>query len=551
MNWNKHKHITWRRFLLLGAAVAVAFAAWFLLAPPPLGGSTSYVMTAGTSMEPGFHTGDLVLVRKADAYQVGDVAAYESTRLKTVVLHRIVAAEDGHYVFKGDSNAWLDPERPGNGELAGKVWLHVPGAGELFEFRSPRTIGLLAGVGMLLLLGGAGAAAKRRRNRRRRADAEQARPRSYAPVRAAGPLLGVSSLALVFLLALGGLAFARPLTASVTGPAFYEQSGSFSYSASTARGPVYADGRVQTGEPLFLRVVDQVNVRFAYRLRSQAPRSVHGRATLAAKLSEASGWTRGFELRPATAFEGDEVVLAGKLDLARVRALREKFESATGVTGAYTLTLVPTVRLDGLLAGTELKATFSPELEFAFDQVKLTPTLSAPQSDTAPSAETAADPLDPVESGSVEARTQAPTILSAGRLQVEVATARRAALIGVGASLALLLLAAALLWRGRRADEPARIRARYGSLLISVERSDRRSYDEIVEVSDMETLVRLAERYDRMILHEESELGLSYRVADEGVLYVYLVGNPGSGELPPLPIPSAPKTPPASRPTPG
>lgn len=143
--------------------------------------------------------------------------------------------------------------------------------------------------------------------------------------------------------------------------------------------------------------------------------------------------------------------------------------------------------------------------------------------------------------GSVERRKQGPATLSASKFRVEVATARRAALIGVGASLAGLLLAAALLRRGRRAGEPARIRARYGSWLIPVARSDRRSYDEIVEVTDMETLVRLAERYDRMILHEESELGHSYRVADEGVLYVYLVGSSDSGELPPLAISLAPE----------
>ena len=542
MNWNNNKHITWQRCLLLGVALPFAFAAWFLLAPPLLGGSTSYVMTAGTSMEPGFHTGDLVLVRKADAYQVGDVAAYHSARLGTAVLHRIVGAEGGRYVFKGDSNSWLDSERPGNGDLVGKLWLHVPMAGGLFGLRSPPKIAVVAGVAMFLLLGGAGAAAKRTRNRRRRAEAEHARPRSYAPLRAAGPLLGVSSLALALLLALGGFAFTRPLTESVTEPTFYEQSGTFSYSAPAARGPVYADGRVKTGEPLFLRVVDQVKVRFAYRLRSQAPRNVHGRATLSARLSDASGWTRAFQLSPPTTFEGDEVVLAGKLDLARVRALRNSFESASGVTGAYTLTLVPTVRLDGLFAGTELKATFSPELAFAFDQVKLTPILSAPQSDTVPSGTKAVDAFAPVEPGSVETRRQASTPFPAGPLEVEVGTVRWAALIGAGGSLALLLLAAALLRRGRRADEPARIRARYGSLLIPVARSDRRSYDEIVEVMDMETLVRLAERYDRMILHEESELGISYRVADEGVLYVYLVGQAGSDEIPPLEMPAAPVT---------
>ena len=55
-----------------------------------IGGSTRYVVTNGDSMEPLFHSGDLALVRPAGQYKVGDIVAYWSTLLHTVVLHRIV-----------------------------------------------------------------------------------------------------------------------------------------------------------------------------------------------------------------------------------------------------------------------------------------------------------------------------------------------------------------------------------------------------------------------------------------------------------------------------
>jgi hypothetical protein len=117
-----------------------------------------------------------------------------------------------------------------------------------------------------------------------------------------------------------------------------------------------------------------------------------------------------------------------------------------------------------------------------------------------------------------------------------VARARAAARLGAELSLIAVLIAWLIVLRRLPLDEPSRIQARYGQLLVPVTRSDRRSYDEVIEVESMETLTKLAERYDRMILHEHNELGHSYRIADEGVLYVYLIGSRGpAGQRPALP----------------
>src|SRR5438445_716851 len=75
----------------------LAAAAWLFFAPTRIGGSTTYVVTSGVSMQPRFHTGDLALVRPADHYRVGMIVAYRGSLLKVVVLHRIVAIHDGHY----------------------------------------------------------------------------------------------------------------------------------------------------------------------------------------------------------------------------------------------------------------------------------------------------------------------------------------------------------------------------------------------------------------------------------------------------------------------
>ena len=96
----------------ISAIAALVLAAAWLFWPAQLGGATTYVSTHGISMEPGFSTGDLAVLRPADSYEVGDVVAYHAQSLDTVVMHRIVAVEGDRFVFQGDNNDWLDEDRP-------------------------------------------------------------------------------------------------------------------------------------------------------------------------------------------------------------------------------------------------------------------------------------------------------------------------------------------------------------------------------------------------------------------------------------------------------
>ena len=52
-----------RAIRILLAIIGLAAVAWLL--PASVGGGASYVITYGISMEPGFHTGDLAIVRQA------------------------------------------------------------------------------------------------------------------------------------------------------------------------------------------------------------------------------------------------------------------------------------------------------------------------------------------------------------------------------------------------------------------------------------------------------------------------------------------------------
>jgi signal peptidase I len=148
------------RLVVLGVALLLAAATWWALAPPTLGGKTSFAVVDGTSMLPHLRRGDLVVVRRSSTYRVGDVVAYHSELLHRVVLHRIVAIEDGRYTFKGDNNTWLDPERPTARAIIGKRWSQLPQAGHLTGFLHDPLIAAALAVLLALAwgLGGARAA---------------------------------------------------------------------------------------------------------------------------------------------------------------------------------------------------------------------------------------------------------------------------------------------------------------------------------------------------------------------------------------------------------
>lgn len=80
--------------------------------PLAWGGVFSYTVVAGHSMEPKYHTGDLVMTLKRSEYKVGEIIVYTVTfGGKTgAIVHRVVEKlPDGSYKTKGDNNDFVDP----------------------------------------------------------------------------------------------------------------------------------------------------------------------------------------------------------------------------------------------------------------------------------------------------------------------------------------------------------------------------------------------------------------------------------------------------------
>ncbi len=509
---------------------------WFYFAPVQLGGSTTYVVTHGTSMEPHFHTGDLAIVRGQSDYHVGEVVAYHNHQLHTIVLHRIIGREGDRYLFKGDNNNFVDPEHPVASQLIGALWIHIPGVGlRLQSIRSPLVMGILLFVGMLLLTGGAFARTHGRRHRQRRAGEGAARRAGEGAATPTFAVLAIGALLAIPFLMLALLAFTRSPTKLHPYTVPYRQSGRLSYSAEAPSGPTYPGGHAVTGDPLFAHVLNAVDFSFAYRLHAAGRRSLSGSASLEATVVSSDGWHTTLELAPPTRFHGSRALVTGTLDLTSLLALVHSVETATKANGAYTLTLLPRVSVSGRVDAVPVHTTFAPKVQFSLTPIEAQPALAGGGSltTTSPSGEdTALSMFSPSAPGSATGTRSQPASLSLGLGQLSVASARALArdalVIVVCAVLAALACLRLALGRSQPRDESASIRARYGRMIVPVARVWQLPGVPVIDVEDMEALAQIAEHYNRSILHEAAEDGEAFWVTDESGQFRYAVGVWGS-----------------------
>lgn len=521
------RHITKLVSSVLGLIALVCL--WVCFAPAAVGGSTSYVVTEGVSMQPRFHSGDLVLVRNQSSYHVGQIVAYHSNVFHTVVLHRIIARDGSRYVFKGDNNNFVDFEHPAQSQLIGALWLHIPGAGtRLQSLHSPALVGILVAVGTLLFAGAAFTQHRRRRRRERRVTENAQRPPRLSPQYPAGPVVGILAvglLALLPFLALALLAFTRPTAALLPADIPYRQSGALSYAADATPGPAYSGNRAVTGDPLFTHVLSTVDLRFDYRFHTAARHSLSGKAALYASVSSTSGWQATLPLGSPSYFRGDRAVVNASLDLHSLLALMQRVEATTAVGGSYTLTIVPHVSVAGHVAAAALRTTFTPRIQFSINQREVQPLVAGGSPLAGGRSASPASQFLPSTTASATGKVYQPLFISFKFTRLSVATARWIALGGIAViSCAVLLILAFA--RPRRRDESGAIRARYGRSIVPVARVWQEPGVAVIDVSDMDALVRIAERYDRSILQETTDEGDAFWVTDESGQFRYALGAP-------------------------
>lgn len=160
--------------------LACLFWAQFLR-PQSLGGNAGYVLVSGQSMEPRYHTGDLVLVEKRGSYHAGELIAYRVPKGDPMagaqVIHRIIGGDAKHgFIMRGDNRTAPDIWRPKPQDIVGAKALRLPGAIVVLQFvRAPLFLAILAAVFVFVHVLAGSSAAKQDENDDE-ADATALRP---------------------------------------------------------------------------------------------------------------------------------------------------------------------------------------------------------------------------------------------------------------------------------------------------------------------------------------------------------------------------------------
>lgn len=133
------------------AAYLVVLGASTLVWPHHLGGPVTLLRVAGTSMEPGLHTGDLGVLYESSTYAIGDIVGYRVPEgtfgAGNLVIHRLIGG-DGRTGWRtqGDNRTSPDPWRPTDDDIAGRLVWSTPGGGSLLSRAAePVPLGLLCG----------------------------------------------------------------------------------------------------------------------------------------------------------------------------------------------------------------------------------------------------------------------------------------------------------------------------------------------------------------------------------------------------------------------
>ena len=487
-------------------------AGWFFLAPTQLGGSTSYVQTYGTSMEPAYHAGDLAVVRASGSYHVGEIVAYRNAMLGGhVVLHRIIGFSNGHYTFKGDNNTFVDSYHPTRSELVGRLWVHVPAVGRYLVWLHGSHLFLVGGLGLFLILAlGAGVGGTKLR---RRSQPRAARGFAFGAV-----AIGGAVLALAFA-GLAALAYTRPLTTHGVKPGLYTQTGRFSYDAAAPNGArVYGSTTVTTGQPIFLRLVHTANFHFSYTFGSSAAHGAAGTIALDAQVLGSNGWTRTLHLVAPTQFSGDHASVTGSVNLPSLTQLLKRVDTLSNVNGGtYTLTLLPSVHVHGIAGGNAIQDSFAPKLALMLDPNQLQ---LQPGSATGPGAASA---LTQTASGS--GTVELANTVALLKFKLSVPSARRISLYGGVAGLLVLLAGLAIGLRTRPANEDEEIARTYADLIVPVDGLPAEPAARVVNTTTFDGLARIAEQAGRMIMDAERAGRHTYFVEDAGTRYVFEHGD--------------------------
>lgn len=324
-----------------------------------------------------------------------------------------------------------------------------------------------------------------------------------------------------------GYAWNRPTSSSDV--LRYVQSGRLSYRARVPATSVYGATGLTTGEPVYTKLVTNLQLDFAYQFEASTPSTLSGREKLVATIDNGQGIKRSFVVQRSRQFQGDHFDAAGTLSLSSLKAAADAFARAAGsLYGGvgYTVMIAPVVELQGRVGPAALDTTFAPQFAFSYTGSALVPSGSSGTTaagGVTPAGEGGATPFTATSPGSLTLPNARPAYLLLSGLQVS--DARIGALAALMAALLGALVAGRRLLREATSDdEAARVAIRYGSTLVEVDSLPDNPSVVAVDVASFASLMQVARRLECPVLHKGGPVH-TYAVVDSGTLYRYRTGR--------------------------
>ena len=501
--------------LKAAALLAAVLVLWVAFAPWQLGGPAAYVIVNGNSMEPTLLKGDLVILRRAPAYQVGDIITYKYPEIGPVI-HRIVDREGDTFILQGDHNSWTDGYQPIRSEILGKYWFHLPRAGKFLTWmRNPFAMAGFVALACIFFgmtwMENSNKPLKKRRATRKSAQWIQPMMQKIS-ARQEGYYFVFYGLAFIGAL-LAFFAFTRPLTIDINDDYAYQHNGTFGYNAEIIPG-VYDNNLIQSGDAMYPQLNCDMNLTFDYKFSTEATSNLKGTAQINAVISESNGWHRTLELVPPTAFSGSSFNTAQTVDLCGIEKIITQMQDVTGVTRSqYTLNILPEVQLEGSLAGLAFSDTFDPSLNFIVEseQVYL---FGGLHNET--------NSLTPTQAGLITKPRSIANTLQIFGLALEIKTARLlSALILLVAAIGIAL-PEVLISKRETGDETTLARHLLGPLMVEASGFQLNPGDRLIQIGSLAELARLAQKFGTVVLFQADGVNEpSYLVHDQNVIYSY------------------------------
>jgi signal peptidase I len=492
--------------LFSNALLILSIAAlWYVFAPTNLGGGASYVMIDGNSMEPTFHTGDLVILAKASVYNVGDIVAYKDLKLDAHIIHRIIGIQDERFIMKGDNNGWIDSTHPLQSEVLGKKYLYLPKLGKWVKWiRVPVNMSLVVGVfggGIIMSM-----TIQTKETQKKRKNQKSKSNGSFFEI----PLYFAGILTILFLVTTL-FSFSKPVLKGAD-KIPYSESGVFSYTASGTPN-TYDSGSAISGEPIFLKLTCNLNLEYQFTFFSGHSEDISGFYHLIAIVrDQRSGWQRTLQLTPDSSFNGIAFSNQASLDICRIVSMVKSVEAETGVqSGSYNLEIISNVTVRGKVSGQQFMDTFEHPLAFQFDNSRLYMGNLDPKN----------DPFHKTTQKLIPSPLMVDNTISILKFKPSIKAIRLISLIGLFASAIGLLLVGMYYNKLAKIDRCVYIKLKYGPLIVDVSISGSDNVKLIIDIKSIEELVTIANHQNSLILHMERDKKHFYLIENEGTVYRY------------------------------